>query len=54
MNKFYLDTAKTLVQAAPYIFFDDSIGSVGFALPYTQVCARRLNADGSLGEDFLH
>jgi fatty-acyl-CoA synthase len=27
------------------------VGSVGFALPYTQVRARKLNADGSLGED---
>jgi fatty-acyl-CoA synthase len=27
------------------------VGSVGFALPYTNVRARKLNADGSLGED---
>ncbi len=27
------------------------VGSVGFALPYTQVRVRRLNADGSPGED---
>ena len=27
-----------------------ALGSVGFALPYTQVVVRRMNADGSLGE----
>jgi fatty-acyl-CoA synthase len=27
------------------------VGSVGFRLPYTQVRVRRLNADGSLGDD---
>ena len=29
MNDFYLDTAKTLVQAAPHIFFDDTFALKG-------------------------
>ena len=61
-EKFRQVTGKTLyevygmTEASGLIAIDPTageggVGSVGFPLPYTQVRARKLNADGSPGED---
>ena len=59
MNDFYLDTAKTLVRAAPHIFFDDTFALKGGtainpdprgALP-NPARHQEMNARGSKGAD---